>query len=192
MADMQDTEITLGTGRLLGLFFGLAVVCAVFFGMGYVLGRNTGGPAPIVQGAPVPVAVTGAPKPNGSRALAPACPEGQSCDTPKEAGSDELSFIKSEPKETAAETQPEAPAGPAAEMRGAPSLGFVVQIAAVSKKDDAETLVAALRKKSYPVFIAADGGDHLFHVQVGPFSDRKDAQTIKDRLASDGYNPIVK
>jgi DedD protein len=77
-------------------------------------------------------------------------------------------------------------------MRGAPSLGFVVQIAAVRKKDDAETLVAALRKKSYPVFITGDASDHLFHVQVGSFPDRKDAQIIKDKLAADGYNPIVK
>ena len=37
--EAHDTEITLGTGRLLGLFFGLVVVCAVFFGLGYTLGR---------------------------------------------------------------------------------------------------------------------------------------------------------
>jgi len=31
MASSQDTEITLGTAKLLGLFFGLVVICAVFF-----------------------------------------------------------------------------------------------------------------------------------------------------------------
>src|SRR5581483_6464915 len=41
MAETQDTEITLGTGRILGLFFGLVVVCAIFFGLGFSLGRNS-------------------------------------------------------------------------------------------------------------------------------------------------------
>jgi cell division septation protein DedD len=68
-----------------------------------------------------------------------------------------------------------------------------VQVAAVSKHQDAEALVNALRKKQYPVFIASNEPlDRLFHVQVGPFSDLKDAETMKGRLAGDGYNPIVK
>src|ERR1700692_4240931 len=37
----QDTEITLGTAKLLGLFFGLVMVCAVFFALGYTLGRKS-------------------------------------------------------------------------------------------------------------------------------------------------------
>src|SRR3954453_23362937 len=44
MADIyeaHDTEITLGTGRLLGLFFGLVIVCALFFGLGFSMGRNS-------------------------------------------------------------------------------------------------------------------------------------------------------
>jgi hypothetical protein len=41
MASSQDTEITLGTAKLLGLFFGLVAVCAVFFALGYMLGRRS-------------------------------------------------------------------------------------------------------------------------------------------------------
>jgi len=41
MASSQDTEITLGTAKLLGLFFGLVVICAVFFALGYTLGRKS-------------------------------------------------------------------------------------------------------------------------------------------------------
>ena len=37
----DDAEITLGTGKLLGIFFGLAALCAVFFTMGYMLGRSS-------------------------------------------------------------------------------------------------------------------------------------------------------
>ena len=35
-------------------------------------------------------------------------------------------------------------------------------------------------------------GDPLFHVQVGPFTDKKDAEAMRTRLAGDGYNAIVK
>jgi cell division septation protein DedD len=69
----------------------------------------------------------------------------------------------------------------------------VVQVAAVSKKEDAEALAAALRKKNYPVFVAGNApSDALVHVQIGPFSDLKDAEAMRARLAGDGYNPIVK
>ena len=38
----EDTEITLGVGKLLGLFFLLVAFCGVFFSIGYSLGRNSG------------------------------------------------------------------------------------------------------------------------------------------------------
>ena len=67
------------------------------------------------------------------------------------------------------------------------------QVAAVSKKEDAEALVGALKKKNYPVFLAANApNDSLFRVQVGPFNDFKDAEAMRGRLAGDGYSPIVK
>ena len=37
----EDTEITLGVGRLLGLFFLLSALCGVFFSIGYSLGKST-------------------------------------------------------------------------------------------------------------------------------------------------------
>src|SRR5690242_6161096 len=51
---VQDTEITLSTGKLLGIFFALAVVCGVFFTMGYFLGKSTsaGGRTEIVGSVP--------------------------------------------------------------------------------------------------------------------------------------------
>ena len=37
----QDREISLGTTTILGIFFALALLCAVFFGFGYSLGRRS-------------------------------------------------------------------------------------------------------------------------------------------------------
>ena len=41
MSGSEDTEITLGTGKMLALFFGLVALCAVFFGMGFSLGKSS-------------------------------------------------------------------------------------------------------------------------------------------------------
>ena len=78
-------------------------------------------------------------------------------------------------------------------MTPVPTVGYFVQVAAVSKPDDAEALVGALKKKQYPAFVAAGSStDKLFRVQVGPFSDIKDAEGMRSRLINDGYSPILK
>ena len=70
---------------------------------------------------------------------------------------------------------------------------YFVQVAAVSKEEDAEALVDALKKKQYPAFVASSSStDKLFRVQLGPFGDIKEAEGVRTRLVNDGYNPIVK
>jgi len=198
---VRDTEITLSTGKLLGIFFALAIICGVFFTMGYLLGKSTsaGGRTEIV--ATVPNGST-ASKPNaGNRtpeAVTQTCPP----------GSPNCAAVSSPDSGSTAKTSDQPPAvqqasgGKSSDQSGTQSAGadtktgtassFMVQVAAVSKQEDAEILVTALRKKQYPVFIANAAGDPLFHVQVGPFSDRKDAEAMRTRLSGDGYNAIVK
>ena len=68
-----------------------------------------------------------------------------------------------------------------------------MQVAAVSKQEDADSLVDALKKKQYPAFVADPvQTDKLFRVQVGPFGDIKDAEGMRARLIADGYSPILK
>ena len=64
----HDTEITLSTGKLLGIFFALAIVCGVFFTMGYLLGKSTsaGGRTEIVATVP-----SGRPQANRMPAIRP-------------------------------------------------------------------------------------------------------------------------
>ena len=69
---------------------------------------------------------------------------------------------------------------------------YFVQVAAVSKQEDAAALVDALKKKQYAAFAANTAGDKLFHVQVGPFTDIKEAEGARGQLVKDGYNPILK
>jgi cell division septation protein DedD len=97
--------------------------------------------------------------------------------------------------------QAPAPAAQPAESSQAPEVsranamgtGYMVQVAAVSKQEDADALVSALRRKSYPVITTNNPpGDKLFHVQVGPFAELKEAEATRAKLISDGYNPILK
>ena len=68
----------------------------------------------------------------------------------------------------------------------------MVQIAAISKQEDADVLVAALRKRGYSAVVRNDPKDNLLHVQIGPFATRDEARAMRAKLLADGYNAILK
>ena len=204
----DDAEITLGTGKLLGIFFGLAAICAVFFTIGYMLGRSSAAGAKTEIVSSVPSGST-ANKPSAANSKPPDivvqnCPAGAAnCQsTPATADSTNLQASVGNPQphtsnttdtSATATSASSSPSAPNAEVKNVSAgSSFIVQVAAVSKQEDAEYLVAALRKKQYPVFLAAGGGDTYFRVQVGPFTDAKEAEATRARLAGEGYNPIIK
>lgn len=200
MAD-QETEITLGTGKLLGLFFGLVVLCAVFFVTGYSLGKSAASSnAPLTDTtAAAPAAASGAIKPAATQGMVPTkpdcanTPEGCQPPAPEVVSANQVENTPP-PQSVAPVALPELKITTPEVTRPAPLNGnaYVVQVAAVSKQQDAEALVTALRKKQYQVFVANQATDPLFHIQIGPFSDAKEAEAVRNRLVSDGYNPIVK
>lgn len=183
----EDTEITLGMGKMLALFFGLVVLCAVFFGLGFSFGRNSIQSATVQ--APVqrlPITANPAAKPAGSS------PESK------------LTFYKDVDKKDADSQLTSSDGGEAADSAPAPETqaaaaavtpgtnSYFVQVAAVSKQEDAEILVEALKKKQYAAFTTGMPADKLFHVQIGPYNDIKEAETMRAKLINDGYNPIVR
>lgn len=189
----EDTEITLGTGRVLLLFFVLAGICALCFGLGFTLGRKTA--TADIPADVAPAQTTSAAAKNvASKHSAPPADTGTS--------PEQLTFYKSveqkdsDPQLTtaASTTASQTTAAPASKPpEVAPGSGYIVQVAAVTKAEDAEALVTALKKKQYSVFTATNPpNDKLYHVQIGPFSDVKEAEAIRMKLMSDGYNPILK
>jgi len=199
---VRDTEITLSTGKLLFIFFALAILCGVFFTMGYLLGKSTsaGGRTEIVSSVPSGGSAAGKP----SAGNKPAQNQPQTCppESPNCAPVAPAAGDASSTKNPDASTAQPSSAGKTPDQSNSQAAGtdakngtggsFMVQVAAVSKQEDAEILKTALQKKQYPVFIANSAGDPLFHVQVGPFTDRKDAEAMKTKLAADGYGAIVK
>lgn len=196
----QDTEITLGLGKLLGIFFLIAALCAVCLGLGYSLGKNA------AKNSGVTVADTAEPA-NASPSVKPA--GGTASKQPPAAGDNQdLTFYKAvEQKEPDAKLDTAPDSAPktaslsdvqAAKNAPEPELsraggGYIVQVAAVSKQEDAQALADALRKKNYTVLIATNPpNDKLYHVQIGPFGVASDAEAMRTRLVNDGYNPILK
>lgn len=182
--ERRDTEITLGTGKLLGIFFALAIVCAVFFTMGYLLGKSTaaGGRTEIVGSMPTGGSATGKPS---------AVNKAPEASSPSPVADNSTSQNNAPAATSNAPSNSGSPAT-STDIRSSSNGTFMVQVAAVSKQEDAEILVSALRKKQYPVFISNSSSDALFHVQVGPFTSQQDAEAMKNRLSADGYNAIVK
>jgi len=243
----DDTEITLGVGKLLGLFILLAAICGVFFSIGYSVGRSSGreqalndqpGQVNAASSSDTVLASTssGEGKPAAGVAAkpdaqAPAADDGntnnqqnltfykavQQSDNPtpstektNEPGHDLKAAAETPqaPKVTTAAAtsvtvNPSVAAAPTAKPAGAvishtsPVTGpgtIVVQIAAVSREDDAVALAGALRKKNYNVFVVNNPvtNDKFYHVQVGPFSTLAEAEAMKAQLVAEGYNPIIK
>jgi DedD protein len=216
----QDREISLGTTTILGIFLALALLCAVFFGFGYSLGKRSAHPTPA---ADEPVAASSentAAKPapgsfanqTAGASLKPTAGASQSSvsasdatDTPETAADQspqipapipvKVTPPSSQPAlhaETVVKPSPKAAVAVPA-VAATPSTGVaLVQVAAVSHQEDADVLVTALKRRGYSVTVRHEPQDKLLHVQIGPFATKKEADAMRQHLQTDGYNAIVK
>jgi DedD protein len=215
----KSSEITLSTASLLGIFFGLVLVCGVFFGFGYSMGRGTG------WGAHVSAPPSSQPEETTAAVNPPAAPAATSPAAPANTDESTDAGAKAAPappaKAQEEDTQPAAtdvaestpvrhqnqalvaaigkpsaarPFAAYVPPTDAPSVSGqpMVQIAAVARWEDANVLVSALRQRGYGVVVRNEPQDKLLHVQVGPFADRGQATAMKQKLLSDGYNAIIK
>src|SRR5271166_491578 len=192
MASSDDTEITLGTGKLLVLFFSLVAICALFFALGYSLGRKAEPTLTTASAAATPPTSPNAAKASSGSA-APAMTFYKAVEQ-KQANSELTppTDAKTDTPQTPANTPPPAPQSTAVDPATTlPATGYFVQVAAVTKEEDAQALVDALKKKEYPAFVAVPTADKLFRVQLGPFAEVKDAEAMRTRLNGDGYSPIL-
>jgi len=191
-----ERELTLSTASIAFIFFAIVLLCGVCFGFGYSLGHRRP-PTPALAPAadtppPAPAAVetfNNFKPPAGSPANAPPTRPTPAA-TPLSAPNKPVPQPSPQPAPIvrvppAEHTQPAPPA---------PSPGsFVVQVAAISsaRPDDADLLANGLRARGYAVTTHPEA-DHLIHVQVGPFTTRKDAEAMAHRLQADGYQPYIK
>ncbi len=194
-----EFEMVVGNKQLMSLFFLVVVLFAVFFSLGYVVGRSAGSPPTLAaqpsreaapEAAVTPAETRPSPVPRaGAEAEPPAAPRDGRPDA-------------SEPKpEAAVKYEPEPkeslkPAGAAPAREEAPPPLVVrdihLQLAATRVKGDGDALVEALRKKGYAAQVNSQTRDGWHRVIVGPFPNERAAQEMKARLEKDGYKSILK
>jgi DedD protein len=204
-----DTEIALGTRSLLAIFFGLVLICSVFFGLGYSMGRAGGSRAaqPSPDLATVPESHLPKPSPEQLTPVqtppvttdedngAPTTPDNTPAPQPARAAAPTPSSapapVNSSPLPAPSPVTPPA-ARPAGLQPAAATMAFMVQVAAVRVPQDAQILVDALKKHGYVAVVRNEPQDQLLHIQLGPYSSRADAIAMRSKLLSDGYNAVVK
>src|SRR5580658_810229 len=217
----RDTELTLGSGTLLAIFFGLVLLCGLCFGLGYAMGhRGAQSSVDSTPGAntPQPLASSSTIKPSAAAqpATAPVADSGTTIDAsqpqalpigtvPVAASQTAPAYSNSSQPAGGGQAQvhPALTAGTAiapamqSNPNGVvhPALGsagsFMVQIAAVSDQEDADVLTTALRRRGYAVTEQHEPIDNLIHVRIGPFATVAEANNWKTRLLNYGYNAIV-
>jgi DedD protein len=203
-----DTEIALGTRSLLGIFFGLVLICSIFFGLGYSVGRAGGSRASVQPPDVPPTPDSHLSKPSATQGLTPV-------DQPQTV-SDEDSGAPTTttgnapaPQPSGAQTQQSGSTAGTTAQNPAPSpitqpapisapaatalpATFMVQVAAVRIQQDAQILVDALKKHGYAAVIRNEPQDQLLHIQLGPYNSRGDAMAMRAKLLADGYNAVIK
>src|ERR1700688_4626453 len=126
MQDSEDTEITLGTGKMLALFFGLVILCATFFGMGYSSGRMSAKSSADLLPSPS-TSSRGRVSPSSNNPGAPASQPGTGASQPESQPNAPDASTGASPAAAASTSDQAAPIPPPQ-----PGSGYFVQVAAVS------------------------------------------------------------
>jgi cell division septation protein DedD len=209
----RDFELTLGFGMLLGLFLGLVLLCGACFGLGLVVGHRDGRQAPSTDTAAAgaaasPLAGAAQSKPSAGppaaasqaaatgadlAALPDAASNPDSSAAAPEAGSTAAGLSEVRPAVTVpiGATPGQAQVQQAGAVASTSAASWMVQIASVAHADDAEVLIHALNRRGYAVTAQREAGDGMYHVRIGPFLSRSEADQWRQKLIGDGYNAMV-
>jgi cell division septation protein DedD len=206
-------ERVLESKHVIGLFMLMLVFSAVFFTLGYVMGRNQYDGQVRASTVPHSASDSVVPKkienktdptpkhPSG----APTVTETPSLDSEWGTGAADKPNTEEHLKPVlppAASSNPKSSAPASGNARpvlngDAPrsaqmSAGYTLQVSAVRRESEAMDLARRLQRKKFPAFVLSPQGNKYYRVQVGPFADLKSAQAAKKGLENAGFRAIVK
>jgi len=204
----KDVELTLGPTLLFALVCGLLLVCGLCFGVGYTSGRRNGlqtmaakagaaGKTLAEQAAGTgnahkPTATGAAPAVQAAVSQVPvASPAASPDEKPPAAAGTPAVRAALAPSTAPGQADPSNATTSQVQPALGSANGIMVQIAAVSRMEDANVLMAALIKRGYAVTARRETGDNLIHVQIGPFATGAEANAMSEKLLNDGYNAVV-
>ncbi|MBI3210675.1 MAG: SPOR domain-containing protein [Candidatus Solibacter usitatus] len=217
-----EFELILGNRQLLSVFFIVVVLLGVFFTMGYIVGKNVGGPEVAAKRDPIVVDPTNpaakppepavnplTPKPVPEQAAKmpvvtekkaeekkpePKKPEVKAPEPKKEIAKKET------PKPVAPPKQDPAPApvasngkGPALLPNGIPSKGQSFLQVVASSRSDCDFVADTLRKRGFLATVVPSENGGIFRVLVGPVDSAETISKTRGELEKAGFqSPFVK
>lgn len=201
-SESDETEILLGNKQLVGIFFVVALLLAVAFYGGYMLGRGgstrrtataavaqeetpaspsaAGGETHVVSGGSAAAGDQNGTSDQNSSAAAKARQTEEPLGSPKH-------------RKTASSEAPDAePAGATAAEGFAPQVGQqFLQVAAVSR-DEAEAVADVLHKKGFRAHaVPKPGNVKIYRVIIGPIRDTGDLSSTRDALMRTGFREVI-
>lgn len=195
----RQVELVLENRQVMGVFLVMAVLCGIFFSLGFVVGRSGSAGADVAAEAAEEELPPGE-KPSAMPAPA-YLPKSQQAAAVGEAGGGQgtaetdLSFynnVETNAPDGTAESAAEQQEAAAAPSVGPPPPGILVQVSALTRRNDAENLLNLLKEKDLPVLVTTGTNDTLFHVVVGPYKTDKEAEAVKQALEKDGFRPFIR
>ncbi len=188
----SETEILLGNKQLLGIFLVVALLLAVAFYGGYMVGRGAKRVL-VAGGAPADTAGANSSSGGGETHVVPAV-SGTSGDSnpspePRQAEEAPLGSVK---RKQAVRTQPPEEDTSATAEAFAPQVGQqFLQVDAVSR-DEAEALADVLHKKGFRAHaVPKPGSSKVYRVIIGPVRDPADLSSTRDALMRTGFREVI-
>jgi len=196
-----EFELVLGNRQLISVFLIVVILLAVFFSMGYIVGRNSapGATVETAQNSKASVPES-APKESPSAPAisqeSPVAPADEARTTtqpakpaPARAESKPAPAVKESKPEPAGERVPAAERTPAA---GEPAPGQYWQVVATARPD-AEIIAETLAKKGFHALVVPAPRDGVFRVVVGPLKDAAAQAQTRTGLEAAGFkNPLMR
>ena len=209
----NETEILLGNKQLLGIFFAVAILLAVAFYGGYMVGRGSASKKAATAGGvensttsgatqsetsgqtrtlPADSGVTQEPSEKNSTAVPKGSPGsavsvGQSAPNSSEAP---LGTRKHKQKVPLPQAEAEPTTGPANAYTPEPGSEYL-QVVAISKSE-AEGLADVLHKKGFRAHaVPKPGSSTVYRVIVGPIKDSGDLSSTREALRKTGFREVI-
>ena len=185
----RDREISLGTTTILAIFFVLALLCAVFFGFGYSMGRRSTQAATRTSDAAEPYDTNNAkPAPGSPASRAAAAPH----ETTEAADGDDA-------HSTATDSASSSVSPGAAGFRATPAIGSQLSRANPSTQPALSSVIkpvslprpATATAPALPAPVAVPGMVFAV-VQVAAVSHQEDADVLMTALKKRGYNVAIR
>jgi len=185
-----ESEVLLGNRQLLSLFVIVVILLAVFFTMGYVLGKNSG-----VAGSEAIVSREGMSTP------APAPPSGFAAPSRRPVSSPNASVPDSAPPDAArpdsTSTSLPKPSMPVPKVElpltpTEPAAGQTFLQVHAGRRPEAEVIAEVLKKKGFSTALAPGPAEGVVRVLVGPLRDATAITSTRGELEEAGFKPILR